>query len=823
MLIGVDDMVIGVRAARRTSRFWAPRPQALGRLEAALRTDVVLLRGPTGVGKTALLRQFADALASDIEHGVQLIDGALTSPESLPHIAEAFADGPASHVLLVDDHVEGRGVSTHHLLDLLRADRNLRIVVATRQPTGFENPLVALEFDVQALPSGDLLMTREEVASVLAVNGVESTDTATDELAALTHGWPALVQLASTRLRLEGLPLHTRGEAATAAAYASAALTRDMEARLGAPVTDDLRLLALAPYVTEPLARALGVESQNGATPDLLDRLQSAGVVWPGTTRALLAEPIRERWFQDITAKQPSRVSAARLRLLEHLVSNGESLLATRLAADARQWTTLAGILRRSGSEVWARSADGFSRALARLRSSASSAPVVVEALLSLDPETAVSAETPSLVASALNRLPDVSSVTAGRPDALIIRVSLLRAAGRFALASEASDMLADALGRARDLKLETKAEGWYQVAMTFLAMGQLRAASECMSRAEHTALPAQRLRARGALAVIALLEGDVRTARALVEAECSDTWVASPWGEGLRLASAWVLLEAGEAEEARPLFDALSSTAAARELWPYAASAHVLTLLVSGAASDALEVLRTWTTAIRSTPPSHFQSTLLLTTRAKVLIALRQARDALALFEGPFMLSPLTAPAIALSQLYAGRAHDAFVLSIKWGRQHEPSPRTTLESLVVSIVAEVRLRGAASRRPTLERAEALSIRHDLWSPWSALAPEDRAVVVKTLSSTSRAHIEARASYFVSSASVPQLTTREKVVLDHLTPSATIAVIARELSVSPNTVKTQLRSLYRKLEASDRSSAIRAAHAWGLIESPEDV
>ena len=80
MLIGVDDMVIGVRAARRTSRFWAPRPQALGRLEAALRTDVVLLRGPTGVGKTALLRQFADALASDTEHGVQLIDGALTSP-----------------------------------------------------------------------------------------------------------------------------------------------------------------------------------------------------------------------------------------------------------------------------------------------------------------------------------------------------------------------------------------------------------------------------------------------------------------------------------------------------------------------------------------------------------------------------------------------------------------------------------------------------------------------------------------------------------------------------------------------------------------------
>ena len=49
------------------------------------------------------------------------------------------------------------------------------------------------------------------------------------------------------------------------------------------------------------------------------------------------------------------------------------------------------------------------------------------------------------------------------------------------------------------------------------------------------------------------------------------------------------------------------------------------------------------------------------------------------------------------------------------------------------------------------------------------------------------------------------------------------ADIARALVVSPNTVKTQLQSLYRKLEVSDRASAIRAAHAWGLIESDTDL
>ncbi len=823
MLIDMDGVPAGVRPARRTSRFWAPRPEALDRLAEALSSDVVLLRGPAGVGKTSLLRQFAAALEADPERGVQFIDGTLTSPEMLPRIVEAFAEGPSSHVLLIDNHVENLGLSTDHILRLLRADSDLRIVVATRHPTGLDSPLIALEFDVQVLPAPDLLMTRDEVAAVLALNGVETTEVAVDELAERTHGWPALVQLASARLRLEDLPLRTRDEAAAAAAYAGTALTRDMEERLSMPVTDDVRLLAVAPYVTESLADALGVDSTSGTTRDLLEHLQTAGFVWPSATRVLLAEPVRERWLEDITARQPALVSTARLRLLDHLVSGGESLLAAQLAADAHQWTTLASVLRRSGPEIWARHVDGFARLLDHLRSNAPASPVVIEALLALDPETAVSPETPGLIVSALGRLPDAKSAAAGNAEALIVRTSLLRAAGRFALASESSGMLADALRRSRDLDPETTAEGWYQVAMTSLAMGRLRDASVSLTLAERTAPPARRLRARGAMAVIALLDGDVRLARSIVEANRTDNWYTSPWGEGLRVASAWVLLEAGEADQARALLDALPATGGARELWPFAATAHILSFLLSGAASDALGLLRVWMARARSTPPSHYQSTQLLMTRAKVLIALRQARKALALFEGPFTLSPITAPAIALSHLYAGRPHDAYVMSVKWGLHHEPSPRAALESLVVSVVADVRLNGVATHRATAQRAEALSIRHDLWSPWSAVAPEDRALVAKVLSPSSRAQVESRTSFFASSVSVPHLTKREQVVLSQLTPTSTIADIARALVVSPNTVKTQLQSLYRKLEVSDRSSAIRAAHAWGLIETDPDA
>ncbi len=823
MLIDVDSVPPGVRTTRRASRFWASRPATLTRLREALSGDIVLVRGPGGVGKSSILRQFATALDEDEQLGVQFIDGASADAGTAERIVEAFATGPSAHVLLVDNHVEGSGLSTDQLLHILRTDPDLRIVVATRHATRLESPLIALEFDVHVIPAGALLMTRDEVAEVLELNAVATTDVAVDDLSARIHGWPALAQLAASRLRLEGLSLRTRGEAAAVAEYAATALTTDFEHRLRIPVTDDIRLLAVAPYVISAIADALGVDPSIGTTEELLARLQDAGLAWPSSTRLTLAEPVRERWLRDITTRDPERVTAARLHLLDHLVDAGEPLLAAQLAAAAHQWDTLATILRSSGPEIWARDAECLPTLLEDLVSRAPSTPEAVDALLALDPRTAASPETPALAVTGLSQLPDARTPAGASVEALTLRVNLLRAAGRFALSTESAATLGEALRRARDLSDEAASEGWYQVGMTSFAMGKLRDARIALTQSERTAPPARRLRARGAIAILELLEGDVAGARALVQADTDETWKSSPWGEGLRLAEAWLRLEEGDAAEARALLDDLPATAGARELWPYAASVHALSFLLSGAASDALGLLRVWNARTRSTPPSHFQSIHLLTARAKVLIALRQARKAMSLFEGPYALSAATAPAIALSNLYAGRTHESFVMSVKWGLHHEPSPRAALESLVVSIVADVRLNGTSAHRTTAQRAEALSVRHDLWSPWSAVAPEDRASVLKMLSPETRERLAARRSFFASSVSVPHLTKREQVVLAQLTPTSTISDIARALVVSPNTVKTQLQGLYRKLEVSDRSSAIRAAHAWGLIEIDSEM
>lgn len=69
--------------------------------------------------------------------------------------------------------------------------------------------------------------------------------------------------------------------------------------------------------------------------------------------------------------------------------------------------------------------------------------------------------------------------------------------------------------------------------------------------------------------------------------------------------------------------------------------------------------------------------------------------------------------------------------------------------------------------------------------------------------------------------SIPQvveseLTGRERVVLSHLSDDATLEQIATALYVTRNTVKSQVRSVYRKLGVSSRADAITWAERHNL-------
>ncbi|WNB84538.1 LuxR C-terminal-related transcriptional regulator [Cellulomonas sp. ATA003] len=60
------------------------------------------------------------------------------------------------------------------------------------------------------------------------------------------------------------------------------------------------------------------------------------------------------------------------------------------------------------------------------------------------------------------------------------------------------------------------------------------------------------------------------------------------------------------------------------------------------------------------------------------------------------------------------------------------------------------------------------------------------------------------------------LTDRERVVLSRLERELTLGQIAVDLFVSRNTVKSQVRSVYRKLGVATRADALARARECGL-------
>jgi LuxR family maltose regulon positive regulatory protein len=64
---------------------------------------------------------------------------------------------------------------------------------------------------------------------------------------------------------------------------------------------------------------------------------------------------------------------------------------------------------------------------------------------------------------------------------------------------------------------------------------------------------------------------------------------------------------------------------------------------------------------------------------------------------------------------------------------------------------------------------------------------------------------------------VEPLTEREREVLRHCTGLASCAEVASEMYISVNTVKTHLKSIYRKLDTTRRGDAVRRARQLELI------
>lgn len=102
-----------------------------------------------------------------------------------------------------------------------------------------------------------------------------------------------------------------------------------------------------------------------------------------------------------------------------------------------------------------------------------------------------------------------------------------------------------------------------------------------------------------------------------------------------------------------------------------------------------------------------------------------------------------------------------------------------------------------------------------------SVSPSDIAAVLRQVSTGAIFHAPSGASPRSASAveepAGPELTERERGILDAAARGLTTAEISRELYISEHTVKFHLTNLYRKLGVNNRAAAVRYALENGLV------
>jgi LuxR family transcriptional regulator, maltose regulon positive regulatory protein len=133
----------------------------------------------------------------------------------------------------------------------------------------------------------------------------------------------------------------------------------------------------------------------------------------------------------------------------------------------------------------------------------------------------------------------------------------------------------------------------------------------------------------------------------------------------------------------------------------------------------------------------------------------------------------------------------------------------TTMPGLVfvLTLAGDVLLREGSDRgRALLEEAHRMVERC-----------ADPAITLPLLDRVTARHRVGRSRPAPTNGLVEQLSERERAVLRYLPSELSLPEIARELYVSPNTVKTQCSAIYRKLAVTSRRAAVQAARERHLL------
>lgn len=768
----------------------------------------------------------------------------------LARLAAALSELPEPVILVLDDfdRVSSQRVTAQLDYVVTYSTPRLRLVLVTRRhhPPGFHRHRVAGE-TVEIGPE-DLAFTVGEARQLMRLHGLDLPADSVEALAARTEGWVTGLRLSALAVAHgtapERLLREFAGRHGDIAEFMLAEVLQELP-----PETQDLLLrTSILERVHVDLADALTGRSDGERILEELARASTFVRAIPGAEpwyryHGLFAEALQGRLRSTAAGLVPELHRTAS----QWLADNGELAAAVTHAVAAGDWhlaaahvvdhlavaQLLVGLETQRLAQVFVDlPADEPSAETALVEAALAMARFEADRCVdALDRADARSAEVPA------RRRPALRLGIAG------IRVIVSRLTGDLeaarAAAVEAQDLMRtispDRLARSPQLEPLVLSS----LGTVLLWSGRVDAAEEALraglAAASGPGTEYPRSNCLGQLAVVHYLRGDLRQAR-----ECALESLEQVSRSGLspvtrvpvgHLAAAGVAWEWGDLAALRSHVEQAGGSVVAR-YDPSVGSTVALLRgrhhLARGDAEGALACLDAAVATCDRLPPDSFVPPLVLAERAAAFLALGRPERARSLLTGLAPDDPLRRLGTARVHLALGKP--AAALSSLGDAPDDPGIRTPLlvrMNLVAAQALQQAGGDAAAARRRLERALALAKPQGLRRPFLEAGSWVRETLARDhdlaaphgwlgrgLVGTDRRPPRGGE---VPPLVVEELSARELDVLRLVAQPMSTREAAEELHLSVNTVKTHLRSIYRKLAAPSRTKAVRRARTLGLL------
>ncbi|UNX54344.1 LuxR C-terminal-related transcriptional regulator [Georgenia sp. TF02-10] len=753
--------------------------------------------------------------------------GAVPGPG--PETVAAALAGRRRHLVLVLDSYERQPdhAVDSELVQLAQTVERLHLVVLTRTPRPLL-PLALAAPDAVVLGPRDLALGPAEVLALTAGLGRPLTAAAAERLSAGLAGWPGAIRVAL----LSGDVTETGTivtDPAGLAAYLRVVLG-DLE--IGPAAVDVLTALAVSESFTPATVEELLDGSERAQVESVLGRMLVAGLLRqvPGERSRFAYSPLlRAATLHILREDAPARHRALHARAAERARDADDATGALRHAIESEDPGLLACVL----TQFWRRYVrDDLPRLRAALallpEPDAVGEPPVLAALRSQVRPT----EQPRWFLDALRSglpviAPGSSAVavaspapaTPGLPAALVgVGTGLLAAGELLAAAHSFYEAVRQATSAARALL----AEAGSGLAVALVLLGHLEAAQRWQEWATR--------RPTGASA--GGLPGDVAGSPSAggLGGDVAGS-APGPAPVTAELAAPGPLTEVGRlAVPALTALDRLEEIAlpqvpprlADADRWLEIVLVYVWALqgLHGGRVSESLLGLERYRVQTPTAPA--LADVLLTAVQVDLCIAAEEYPRAGELLAATAAVGqPWWRAARARLDLFLGEDERALSRTEGLERMAPVLCRTALRLALVRVVAAHRTGRRAVAADALHLATAVAEQTGMLRPFVLVPRGDLEAVAATMQPGAPGQtisaLAADDGPLPRVAQAAPLSAREIRVLRELATGRPVAVIARRLYVSESTVKTQMRSIYRKLGVHSREDAVRAGRRLRLV------